>query len=80
MVVGLNLCPFSSGVIAQNQVHYAICDATSDADLKKFYVNELKRLLEADENDIATSLLMFSQGLGIFDDYLDLLNWFEQLL
>ena len=80
MVVGLNLCPFSSGVIAQNQVHYAICDATSDADLKKFYVNELKRLLEADENDIATSLLMFSQGLGIFDDYLDLFNWFEQLL
>ena len=80
MVVGLNLCPFSSGVIAQNQVHYAICDATSDADLKKFYVNELKRLLEADENDIATSLLMFSQGLGIFDDYQDLLNWFQQLL
>jgi len=80
MVVGLNLCPFSSGVIAQNQVHYVICDATSDADLKKFYVNELKRLLEADENDIATSLLMFSQGLGIFDDYLDLLNWFQQLL
>jgi len=80
MVVGLNLCPFSSGVIAQNQVHYAIFDATSDADLKKFYVNELKRLLEADENDIATSLLMFSQGLGIFDDYLDLLNWFQQLL
>jgi hypothetical protein len=23
---------------------------------------------------------MFSQGLGIFDDYLDLLNWFQQLL
>ena len=80
MVVGLNLCPFSSGVIAQNQVHYAICDATNDADLKKFYVNELKRLLEADENDIATSLLMFSQGLEIFDDYLDLLDWFQQLL
>jgi hypothetical protein len=44
MVVGLNLCPFSSGVIAQNQVHYAICDATSDADLKQFYVNELEAL------------------------------------
>ena len=80
MVVGLNLCPFSSGVIAKNQVHYAICDATNDADLKHFYENEIERLLEADENDIATTLLMFSQGLGIFDDYLDLLNWFQQLL
>ena len=80
MVVGLNLCPFSSGVIAQNQVHYAICDATSDADLKKFYVKELERLLGADENDIATSLLMFIQGFEIFDDYLDLLDWFQELL
>ena len=51
-----------------------------DADLKHFYVNEIERLLEADENDIATSLLMFSQGLEIFDDYLDLLDWFQQLL
>ena len=80
MVVGLNLCPFSSCVIAQDQVHYAICDATSDADLKQFYVNELECLLEADENDVATSLLMFSQGLEIFDDYLDFLDWFQQLL
>ena len=32
------------------------------------------------ENDIATSLLMFTQGLEVFDDYLDLLDWFQQLL
>ncbi|WP_417840181.1 DUF1415 family protein, partial [Tritonibacter scottomollicae] len=25
MVVGLNLCPFSSSVISRDQVHYAIC-------------------------------------------------------
>ena len=80
MVVGLNLCPFSHSVIAQGQVHYAVCDATTDAQLKQFYVTELERLLSADENDIATSLLMFSSGLELFDDYLDLLDWFQQLL
>ena len=80
MVVGLNLCPFSYSVIAQDQVYYAICDATTDAQLKQFYVNELQRLLGADENDVATSLLMFTQGLEVFDDYLDLLDWFQQLL
>ncbi|MEP4038508.1 DUF1415 domain-containing protein [Pseudophaeobacter sp.] len=80
MVVGLNLCPFSSRVIAQDQVHYAICDATSDAHLKQFFVTELQRLLVTNENDIATSLLMFTQGLEEFDDYLDLLDWFQQLL
>ncbi|KPD10636.1 hypothetical protein AN476_20050 [Phaeobacter sp. 11ANDIMAR09] len=80
MVVGLNLCPFSSSVIARDQVHYAICDATTDAHLKQFFVMELQRLLVTNENDIATSLLMFTQGLEEFDDYLDLLDWFQQLL
>ena len=41
---------------------------------------ELQRLLVTNENDIATSLLMFTQGLEEFDDYLDLLDWFQQLL
>ncbi|MEH6830311.1 MAG: DUF1415 domain-containing protein [Sulfitobacter sp.] len=80
MVVGLNLCPFSCYVIAQDQVYYAICDATIDAQLKQFYVNELQRLLGANENDVATSLLMFTRGLEEFDDYLALLDWFQQLL
>ncbi len=80
MVVGLNLCPFSHSVIAQDQVFYAICDATTDTQLKQFYVNELQRLIEAEENDVATSLLMFTQGLEVFGDYLDLLDWFQQLL
>lgn len=80
MVVGLNLCPFSSSVIARDQVHYAICDATTDTHLKQFFMTELQRLLVTNENDIATSLLMFTQGLEEFDDYLDLLNWFQQLL
>lgn len=80
MVVGLNLCPFASNVIARDQVHYAICDATTDAQLKQFFVNELQRLLGTNENDIATSLLMFTQGLEDFGDYLALLDWFQQLL
>ena len=80
MVVGLNLCPFSVSVIARDQVHYAICDATADALLKQFFVTELERLLGADETDIATSLLMFPQGLEDFDEYLGLLEWFQQLL
>ena len=80
MVIGLNLCPFSCKVIAQGQVYYAICDATTDEQLKQFYVNELQRLLGANENDVTTSLLMFTHGLEKFDDYLALLDWFQQLL
>ncbi|MDE0956690.1 MAG: DUF1415 domain-containing protein [Pseudomonadales bacterium] len=80
MVLGLNLCPFSHSVVAQDQVHYSVCSGTKDAQLKQFYVTELQRLLETSENTIATSLLMFPQGLEAFDDYLDLLDWFQQLL
>ncbi|MGR3636399.1 MAG: DUF1415 domain-containing protein [Shimia sp.] len=80
MVVGLNLCPFSSSVIARDQVFFAVCDATTDAHLKQFYVDELQRLLGANAHDIATSLLMFTRGLEAFDDYLALLDWFQQLL
>ncbi len=80
MVVGLNLCPFSSSVIARDQVRYAVSDAVTDEQLKKFFVTELQVLLEANENDVATSLLMFTQGLDEFTDYLTLLDWFQQLL
>ncbi|MDO6725719.1 DUF1415 domain-containing protein [Cognatishimia sp. 1_MG-2023] len=80
MVVGLNLCPFSSSVIARDQVRYAVCDATTDAELQQFYLSELELLLGTNENEVATSLLMFTQGLEAFEDYLTLLEWFEELL
>jgi len=59
---------------------YAVATGASDAQLKAFYVAELELLLNADETDIATSLLMFPHGLQTFDDYLDLLDWFQELL
>jgi uncharacterized protein len=80
MVVGLNLCPFSSSVIARDQVYYAICEDTTDVQLKQFYMNELQRLIKADENEIATSLLIFTQGLGDFYEYLAVLDWFQKIL
>ncbi|SEK40036.1 DUF1415 domain-containing protein [Pacificibacter marinus] len=80
MVVGLNLCPFASSVIARDQVYYAVCDTTTETHLKQFCVDELQRLLGANEIDISTSLLMFTHGLEDFGDYLDLLDWFQHLL
>ncbi len=80
MVVGLNLCPFAASVIIRDQVHYAVCDAADDTALQMFYLTELERLLGANEHDVATSLLMFTQGLEAFDDYLTLLEWFEEPL
>lgn len=80
MVVGLFLCPFASSVIARDQVYFAISDAITDEQLHHFFVDEVQRLLGANAHDIATSLLIFTQGLEDFDDYLALLDWFQQLL
>lgn len=80
MVVGLNLCPFSHTVFAQDQIHYAVSPGVGDAHWKTFYVRQLRLLLDSEETDIATSLLMFPEGLENFDDYLDVLDWFEELL
>jgi len=43
-------------------------------------LNELQRLLGTNEHDIATSLLMFTQGLEEFEDFLSVLDWFQWLL
>lgn len=67
-------------MVAKEQVHFAVCDESSDIKLKQFYVSQMSLLLDADENDIATSLLIFPKGLEVFDDYLDVLDWFQQLL
>ena len=80
MVVGLNLCPFSHPVVAKDQVHFAVSTGSNDAHLKAFFVKQLKYLLDHEPDEVATSLLMFPQGLEDFDDYLDVLAWFEDLL
>ena len=80
MVVGLNLCPFSHPVVAKGQVHYAVATGTDDGHLKQFFVTQLQYLLAKDEQQVATSLLMFPQGLHDFDEFLDVLAWFEDLL
>lgn len=80
MVVGLNLCPFSHPVVAKDLVHYAVATGTNDAHLKASYVKQLKYLLDNEPEVVATSLLMFPEGLENFDDYLDVLAWFEDLL
>ena len=80
MVVGLNLCPFSHPVVAKDLVHFAVCPGSNDAHLKAFFVKQLSYLLDHEPDQVATSLLMFPQGLEDFEDYLDVLAWFEELL
>ena len=77
MVVGLNLCPFAKRAIDSQGVRYRIFDGPLDQ-LADALIAELQ-LLDADPR-IETTLLVISQGLDDFMDYLDILDGANAML
>ena len=80
IVVGLNLCPFASPVVRKNTLRYAVSQSEDVDVLANDFLSELNLIQEADEQDIATSLLIMPRAVVDFYDYLDLLAEFERLL
>lgn len=80
MVVGLNLCPFASGVINANSVHIEVCSAVATEDVLSAVLQQLDLLQRHDENMVATSLLVFSQGLQDFQAFWAIVEIAEELL
>lgn len=80
MVVGLNLCPFASPVVRKNTLRYAVCSDIGEEALSEAFLNELDLIQSADEEEIATTLLVMPNAVKDFYDYLDLLDHFERLL
>ena len=80
VVVGLNLCPFAKPVLKANSLRYALTSEESQEQLAKFFLSELDTISQADEADIATTLVLMPKGLTDFYDYLDFLAMCEDLL
>lgn len=80
MVVGLNLCPFAAPVVKDESLRYRVSGAQETEALVAEFLSELELILAADEADIATTLFVVPAGLESFDDYLDTLALFEDLL
>ena len=80
IVVGLNLCPFAAPVLKQNTLHIEVCDKTSEQDIYRAVLEQMDFLQTSDENVVSTSLLVFSQALETFDDYLMVVEMANELL
>lgn len=80
IVVGLNLCPFASPVVRHNTLRYAVSESSELEGLTCDFLNELNMIQQADEKEIATSLLIMPRAVSDFYDYLDVLAHFEKLL
>lgn len=80
IVVGLNLCPFAAPVVRHNTLRYVVSGSLSTEDLASDFLQELNLIQDADEKEIATTLLIMPRAVSDFYDYLDLLAYFEKLL
>jgi len=80
VVIGMNLCPFAKPVAKAGGIHYAITAQSKRKELLTFFALELARIERATADEIATSLVIFPQGLDDFYDYLEFLEQCEALL
>lgn len=77
-VVGLNLCPFAKKVLQQKRIRFRVCDGVSREALLEQLAVELDFL--DNSSDAETSVLIFSDALTEYDDYLDFLELANLLL
>jgi hypothetical protein len=79
-VIGLNLCPFAKSVHVKGQVHYAVSDATTAAELLEALVSELKDLVASDAKVRDTTLFMAPDCMQDFLDFNDFLAQADRAL
>lgn len=68
-VIGLNLCPFAKAVHVKNQIRYQVSQATTEEQLLRDLITELRFLETADPAQVDTTLLIHPEVLGDFMDY-----------
>ena len=73
-VVDLNLCPFARPVVSTDALRIVACESASPEVTATLLITELDLLSQSSESDIATSVLVFTEGLENFDDYLGFLD------
>ena len=78
VVVDCNFCPFAAKEVKQDSISYRIENGTDKAECLQVFLEECTKLDE-DEN-IATTLIIFQNAFTQFDDYLDMVALAEEAL
>ena len=79
-VIALNLCPFAAKVVNENTVRIAVCELDDERGMIQAVLHELDMLVQENAQTLSTSLLVFTQALSDFEDYLDFADWANDLL
>ena len=78
IVIAYNLCPFAKAEQERNSIRFTV---THDVDIETCLLHLIQECQQLDINDdIETTLLIYTKAFGDFDDYLDFLALAEDLL
>nr|WP_136250173.1 DUF1415 domain-containing protein [Ningiella ruwaisensis] len=78
VVIAENFCPFAKAVREQNRIHISVQQQSDISSLLRQVVSECENLLAHER--IETSLLIYTNSLKDFDDYLDFLDMANELI
>lgn len=79
-VIDLNLCPFARSVISDKSMRIAVYESS---DLKKIidsFLFELNLIQSVDQVEVSTTLMVLSNSLSNFDEYLSFIDLAEELM
>lgn len=77
MVIGCNFCPFAAKAMLRKSIRYVVLqDITLESSLEQF-LEELHYLDRTD--DIETTFIIFPNDFAVFEQYLDLVGFAEDL-
>jgi hypothetical protein len=78
VVIGCNFCPFAAKEMKRKSVRFSVLDSIG---LEEALIGLLVECRKLDaEPGLATTLVIFSRGFPVFDDYLRLVEYAEALL
>lgn len=78
IIIGFNFCPFAKKEFVNESIHYYLCEDKKMDTALKTIIFQCEYL--QNNPSVETSLIIFNQGFAMFDDYLDLLDYANQLL
>ncbi|KZN33081.1 lipoprotein signal peptidase [Pseudoalteromonas luteoviolacea S2607] len=78
VIVKYNFCPFAKKEVEQQSIHYQVSSAVSHEDAVMEMLQECFELNTLPERE--TTLLIFSEGFTLFDDFLDLVDLANAML
>jgi uncharacterized protein len=78
VVIGHNFCPFAKREYDLGKVRFVLSETTAFEAGLQTLIKECKKL--DDNDDIETTLIIFSKQLASFDDFLDFVDMANQLM